>query len=497
MPVYYLEIIVICLGLLMLLIDAFADVKDKRSIGYFGVIGLLVTLCLLFTVKWPSSEEAQSVFWNFYALGDAKSLFFKGIAIATTLVVLIMAIDYTPVVMDQTAEPEEGAHPQAGLGEFFALPLFACAGLMWMASANHLVSIFVALETVTIAFYVMVAYLRRNVGSLEAGVKYLILGALSTGFLVYGMAWLYGMTGSMELSVIRERLASEDINQTGTLFAFALILMAMAFKVGAVPFHNWIPDVYQGAPTPITAFLSVGSKAAGFIVFMRIAAMFMASPNFFGKTTLVLTVLAVLTLIIGNLVALPQTNFKRLLAYSSVAHAGFLLMAMASAPGESVTANSMQVSTVISFYLGTYLLMTLLAFLVVTVIRSSFVGENLEAYSGMARKSPFLAVAMLVAMASLAGIPLTGGFFGKFFVFKLAFDQQQWILLGVGAVGACAGFYYYLKIAASMFLKDPPSSRRDAEPIRISPATRIAMTVLMISVILVGVNPSLLLRLIG
>lgn len=496
MPVYFLEIIVICLGLLMLLIDAFADIKDKRTIGYFGVIGLLVTLGLVFTVKWPTPEEAQSAFWNFYALGDAKSLFFKGIAIAATLLVLIMAIDYTPLVMDQTAEPEEGAHPQAGLGEFFALPLFACAGLMWMASANHLVSIFVALETVTIAFYVMVAYLRRNVGSLEAGVKYLILGALSTGFLVYGMAWLYGMTGSMELPVIRERLASGEVNQVGTLFAFALILMAMAFKVGAVPFHNWIPDVYQGAPTPITAFLAVGSKAAGFIVFMRIVAMFLASPSFVGKTTLVLSVLAALTLLIGNLVALPQTNFKRLLAYSSIAHAGFLLMAMASTP-ESGKTESMAVSTVISFYLGTYLLMTLLAFLVVTVMRSSFVGENLEAYAGMARKSPFLAVAMLVSMASLAGIPLTGGFFGKFFVFKLAFDQEQWVLLGVGAFGACAGFYYYLKIAASMFLKDPPSSRRDAEPIRINPATRIAMSVLMVSVIVVGVNPSLLLRLIG
>ncbi|MEM9017336.1 MAG: proton-conducting transporter membrane subunit, partial [Verrucomicrobiota bacterium] len=272
MPVYYLEIIVVAVGLLMLLVDAFAKIEDKRSIAWIGMLGLVVTFGLLFSVKWPESTE--NVFWQFYSAGDRFSLYFKGIAILTTLVVLIMASDYSPTVIAQTANPEPGAHRQAGLGEFYALPMFACAGLMWMASANHLVSIFVALETVTIAFYVMVAYLRRNVGSLEAGVKYLILGALSTGFLVYGFAWLYGITGSMDLAGIAEALRSPEVNTTGALFAFALILVALAFKVGGAPFHFWIPDVYQGAPTPITAFLSVGSKAAGFIVFLRLVAPF-------------------------------------------------------------------------------------------------------------------------------------------------------------------------------------------------------------------------------
>tara|TARA_R110002096_G_scaffold308757_1_gene503271 strand:+ start:287 stop:1765 length:1479 start_codon:yes stop_codon:yes gene_type:complete len=490
MPVYYLEIIVVVLGLLMLMVDAFAKLDDKRSIASIGIIGLIVVFGLLFKVVPPESTEG--VFWQFYSAGDQTALFFKGIAVLTTLIVLIMASDFSPIVVRQTADPEPGAHPQAGLGEFFALPMFACAGLMWMASANNLVSIFVSLETVTITFYILVAYLRRNVGSLEAGVKYLILGALSTGFLVYGFAWLFGITGSMQLSEIATALADPSINTTAAFFAFALILVAVAFKVGGAPFHFWIPDVYQGAPTPITAFLSVGSKAAGFIVFLRLVDPFLASAPLVGKVTTVLSVIAILTLLMGNLAAMPQKNFKRLLAYSSVAHAGFLIMALASSPDASAAGQSMSPTTVISFYLGAYLLMTLLAFLVMTTVRGQVAGEDLNAYKGLAKRSPFLAFTLLISMASLAGIPLTAGFFGKFFVFKLAAEQQNWTLLVVGLIGAAAGFYYYLKIAVSMFFE---SSDDDALAIPVRTTTRIAMIALTIAIIAVGINPGLILGL--
>ncbi len=495
MPVYYLEIIVVALGLLMLMVDAFANLKDKRSIAWIGMVGLLVVFGLLFKVEWPESTEGA--FWKFYTAGDQLALFFKGIAILTTLIVLIMAIDFSPIVVKQTADPEPGAHPQSGLGEFFALPMFACAGLMWMASANNLVSIFVSLETVTITFYIMVAYLRRNVGSLEAGVKYLILGALSTGFLVYGFAWLFGVTGSMQLSEIATALANPEVNTTAALFAFALILVSLAFKVGGAPFHFWIPDVYQGAPTPITAFLSVGSKAAGFIVLMRLIGPFLASEALVDKVSIVLMALAILTLIVGNLAALPQKNFKRLLAYSSVAHAGFLLMALASTPRHSESASSMSPATVIAFYLGAYLLMTLLAFLVMTTVRNQVVGEDLDSYKGLARRSPFLAFALLIAMASLAGIPLTAGFFGKLFVFKLAADQENWVLLAVGLIGASAGFYYYLKIAVSMFLVAPEGSPTEGEntSFPINPVARIAMIALIVAIIVGGINPNIILGL--
>ncbi|MCG8602091.1 MAG: NADH-quinone oxidoreductase subunit N [Verrucomicrobiales bacterium] len=491
MPAYFLEIIVVALGLLILMVDAFVKLEDKRTLSWIGMLGLLVVFGLLFRVEAP--ESTDSPFWQFYAADDRLALFFKGIAVLCTLVVLIMAYDFSPVVVDQTADPEPGAHPQAGLGEFFALPLFACAGLMWMASATNLVSIFVSLETVTIAFYIMVAYLRRNVGSLEAGVKYLILGALSTGFLVYGFAWLYGVTGSMQLSEISAALASPDVNRIGALFAFGLILVALAFKVGGAPFHFWIPDVYQGAPTPITAFLSVGSKAAGFIVLLRLVAPFLASEALSDKVVVALALIAVLTLLIGNFAAIPQKNFKRLLAYSSVAHAGFLLTALACSPTES-SGNALTPVTVIAFYLGAYLIMTLLAFLVMTTVRKSIADETFDAYRGLAKRSPFLAAATLISMASLAGIPLTAGFWGKLFVFKLAVDQGQWVLLVVAILGACAGFYYYLKIAASMYLSEPDAKTQtiDNSPIPIGKIARFAMIAMIVAVIAVGIKPDLI-----
>lgn len=491
MPVYFLEIIVVALGLVMLMLDAFAKLQDKRSIAWLGMIGLAVVFGLLFLVEWP--ESTDGVFWQFYATGDSFSLYFKGIALLATFLVLLMATIYTPIVVDQTAHPEPGAHPQSGLGEFFALPMFACAGLMWMASANNLVSIFVSLETVTISFYIMVAYLRRNVGSLEAGVKYLILGALSTAFLVYGFAWLFGITGTMQLDGIREALASPEVNSTAALFAFALILVSLAFKVGGAPFHFWIPDVYQGAPTPITAFLSVGSKAAGFLVLLRLVSPFLASEALVGKVTVVLGAIAFLTLLIGNLAALPQKNFKRLLAYSSVAHAGFLLMALACTPTIS-QASGTSPAQVIAFYLGAYLLMTLLAFLVVTVIRSQMVSEEVDAFRGLAKRAPFLSIALLFAMASLAGIPLTAGFVGKFLVFKLAIEQEQWLLLVVGLIGAAAGFYYYLKIAASMYLA-APAKDTPTTPLEVNVLTRVVMTLLMIAIIVAGVAPNVIMGL--
>lgn len=492
MPVYYLEILVVALGLVILMADAFAKLEDKRSLAKLGVLGLAIIFGLIFLVD--TSVPATGDFWRFYSAPDKVSLFFKGLAVLTTMLVLVMAHDYSPVVLSQTAGPEKGAHPQAGLGEFFALPIFACAGLMWMASATNLVSIFVALETVSITFYILVAYLRRNVGSLEAGVKYLILGALSTGFLVYGFAWLFGITGTMDLAGIKTALANPAINPTTAMFAFALILIALAFKVGAAPFHFWIPDVYQGAPTPITAFLSVGSKAAGFIVALRLITPFLEAPALVEKVTAVLVGLAILTLLIGNLAAIPQKNFKRLLAYSSVGHSGFLLMMLASAPVQN--SNGLTPVTAIAFYLGAYLLMTLLAFLVLTTLRPVIAGEDLDAFRGLGRRSPFLAAAMMFAMASLAGIPLTAGFFGKFFAFQLAVASQHWTLLVFALVAAAAGFYYYLRIAVSMYFTESTSGE-EHEAIPVNPMTMAVMGILMVLIVVAGVAPGVILGLLG
>jgi NADH-quinone oxidoreductase subunit N len=494
MPAYALEIIVFALGLAILMADAFAKLEDKRSLAWLGLLGLVVTFGLLFQVETHSADDTN-VFWTFYS-DSRMSLFFKGIAILSTILVLVMAVDYRSLVETFTAPAEKRAHPQAGLGEFFALPLFACAGLMCMASATHLVSIFVSLEAVTITFYVLVAYLRRNVGSLEAGVKYLILGALSTGFLVYGFAWLYGVTGSMELGEITRALQADGLNTTAALFAFALILVALGFKVGAVPFQLWIPDVYQGAPTPITAFLSVGSKAAGFIVLLRVSQAFLASEVLGDRVAMAFAVIAGLTLVYGNLTAIPQTNFKRMLAFSSIAHAGFLLMAIAAAP-PVMQPGQLSSAKVVAFYLGAYLLMTLLAFLVVGLVRVYRNSEEIDAYRGLSKTSPFLALALLVSMASLAGVPLTAGFFGKFFVFNLAIQGGHWWLVAIAAIGAGAGFYYYLKVVAAMYWEEPVGGAATNGAIPVSTLTRVAIVVLIVLIIAGGFAPKMILGLIG
>ena len=321
MPAYLLEIFVVVLGLLMLAFEAFAGKASRDRLALMGIGGLgIVLVCLMAFVCCPSGDLN---YWGIYYF-DHWAAFYKGIALLTTILVLVMAREFAPVVRRYTCNNEENS----GIGEFYSLPILACAGMMWMASARDLITIFVALEVVTMAFYVLVSYLRRNVGSLEAGVKYLILGALSTGFLVYGITWTFGVTGEFKLDAIGEALASGDVATVPALFAFTLIIVGLGFKIAAVPFQLWVPDVYQGAPMPVTAFLSVGSKAAGFIVLLRVVEPFLTAPDIGGAVVLTIACITCATLIYGNFAAIPQTNVKRLLAFSSIAHAGFLLMAL-------------------------------------------------------------------------------------------------------------------------------------------------------------------------
>src|SRR5437899_2123116 len=297
-----LEAATLVLGIIVLLVEAFAERLDKRIFGYVGIAGLLAIFAATFFVA-PQSIIDHAPLWNFYS-ADTLAIFFKRIALVTTAVVLLMVVDFAPSLPGLI----EGATPQAGLGEFFALPIFACAGLMWMASAIDFVMIFVSLELVTISFYVLVSFTRRNPASLEAAVKYLVLSAVATGFLVYGITWIFGATGETNLQKITTVFSRPGLEQNAALFGGVLVIVALGFKIAAVPFHIWVADVYQGAPTPVTAYLSVGSKAAGFIVLLRVLELFLILPQM--RTLLV--AIAVLTLIYGNLAALPQTNVKRL-----------------------------------------------------------------------------------------------------------------------------------------------------------------------------------------
>jgi NADH-quinone oxidoreductase subunit N len=460
----YLEVAVLVLGTVILLIESFSSKLDRRYLGYAALVGLTLIFLATFRVA-PQTATSSAPFWDFYS-ADTTSLFFKRIALATTAGVIVMIFDFAPLV----ATGIQGATPQSGLGEFFALPLFTCAGLMWMSSAIDFVLIFVSLELVTISFYVLVGFTRRNPASLEAAVKYLVLSAVATGFLVYGITWIFGATGETNLQKITTVLSRPGLEQNAALFGAVLVIIALGFKIAAVPFHIWVADVYQGAPTPVTAYLSVGSKAAGFVVLLRVLDPFLLLPQM--QTLLV--VIAVLTLIYGNLAALPQTNVKRLLAYSSIAHAGYLLVAVVSFSGRAV-----------AFYLVAYLLMTLLSFAVLILV-SQPGGDQLESFAGLSQRSPFLAFAMLVAMASLAGVPFTAGFLGKFLVFDAAIATHHFGLVVVAIVTVGAGFYYYFKVVRAIYW-DAPSSSTDK--IIVSPLTRAALIALIAGTFVLGVYP--------
>ena len=459
-----LEIAVLVLGVLVLLFEMFADQIDKRTYAYTAMIGLGAVLIASFFLIPPPVEAASSGFWSFYT-ADPLAIFFKRFALVTTIFVLVMMVDYAPIVRESI----HGTTHQSGLGEFFALPIFTCAGLMWMASAIAFVMIFVSLELVTISFYVLVSFTRRNPATLEAGVKYLILSALSTGFLVYGITWIFGVTGETNLTRVAAALAEPAVESGPALFGRLMVLVALGFKIAAVPFQIWVPDVYQGAPTPVTAYLSVGSKAAGFVVLMRVLEPFFVLP----QLARLLALIALLTLVYGNLAALPQSNLKRLLAYSSIAHAGYLLIGVVCLAGEAI-----------AYYLVAYLFMTLLSFAILGVVAKQ-TGDNIEDFNGLATRSPFLAFAMLIAMASLAGVPFTAGFLGKFYIFNAAIAHEQTTLIVVGIITVACGFYYYFKVVRAMYWEAPATD----VPVPLSALSRTAMMAMIAGIIFLGVYP--------
>ena len=464
-----LEIAVLVLGMVILMAEEFAAKIDKRFFAFAGIAGLAVVLIATFFVTPTVPPDQATGFWNFYT-ADPLSILFKQFALLTTILVLIMMIDYAPVVESSVA----GSKIYSSLGEFFALPIFTCAGLMYMASAIDFVFIFISLELVTISFYVLVSFTRRNPTTLEAGVKYLVLSALSTAFLVYGITWIFGVTGQTNLQRITVALADPNTDRGAALFGMVLVLVALGFKIAAVPFQIWVPDVYQGAPTPVTAYLSVGSKAAGFVVLLRVLRPFLILP----QMQRLIVLIALLTLIYGNLAALPQGNLKRLLAYSSIAHAGYLLIGVACFDGAAVV-----------FYLVAYLLMTLLSFAVLVIVAQQ-TGDRISDFDGLGKRSPFLAFAMLIGMVSLAGVPFTAGFLGKFFIFYAAIAQRQITLVVVGVITVACGFYYYLKVVRAMYWQ--PAVKMDKIPV--SALSRFAMSALVLAIICLGIYPQPILK---
>jgi NADH-quinone oxidoreductase subunit N len=481
-PPVTLEIMVLTLGVFLLLAESFSRSADRSWMARWSVAILSTIFAWSFFTTGDSGVDLTNTFYS----ADATSLFFKRLSLLTTIGVLIISLEFRGLLEKFIPSAGKGA----GTGEFFALPVFTCAGLMFMASAVDFLLIFVSLELTTISFYILVAYLRRQNASLEAGVKYLILGALSTGFLVYGITWIFGLTGETNLLKIAEILPSQLApggrlygSESALLFGMSLLIVALGFKIAAAPFQLWVPDVYQGAPTPVTAFLSVGSKAAGFLVLIRVLQPFLFLPTIGPKLIALLTVLAALSLVYGNLAALPQDNLKRLLAYSSIGHAGYLLVAIASVNPDSHSLS--EIHRAVGYYLGGYLLMTLLSFLVLTIVAGQSRGDDIAHFNGLYKRSPILTLGMVAAMASLAGIPLTAGFYGKFLVFTAAVAQQKFTLVGIGIVTVAAGFYFYFRVIAAMFWKEPA----EIQPIAVSGLSKIAILLLTAAIVLLGIFP--------
>ena len=397
---------------------------------------------------------------------DGFAAFFKVIVLLSAALTLLMSAPYLRV---------EGIR----VGEYYFLILCASIGMMFMASGVDLITLFIGLETMAVSFYVLVGFLKPNPRSNEAAVKYFLLGGFSLGILLYGMSLIYGATGTTSLAGIATALSGHD---TSLMLVLAVILVGagMGFKIAAVPFHMWAPDVYEGAPTPVTAFLSVGSKAASFAMLLRIFVV--GLPALKAEWTLLFWVLAVVSMTVGNIAALTQSNLKRMLAYSSIAHAGYLLIGVVVDTERGVTA--------MLVYLGVYLFMQLGAFAVVAAMRrGDIIGDELKDLNGLSKRSPMAAFAMLFFMLSLGGIPPTAGFMGKVWLFGAAIDADFIWLAVIAVANSALSIYYYIRVVVFMWInqEEPVGS-----PLVIGPAMRVAIGVALLGTVVLGFYPRFL-----
>jgi NADH-quinone oxidoreductase subunit N len=439
-----LEICVVALGLALLLVDLWLPTDRKRLLGYAAAAGL--GLLLVTSVAAPETFAASGTAFNGMFVQDALAVFFKRFFLLAAILVLLISVEFADRI-------------ESGIGEYYALVLFALAGMLFAASANNFALMFVSLELITLTFYVLTSFQRGRLKSLEAGVKYLIIGALSTGFTVFGIALIYGTSRSLdfnEVAAVAEQLHASPI----FLFGLLLVLAGIGFKIGAVPFQVWVPDVYEGAPTPTTAFLAIGSKAAGFVLLLRV--LLIAVPAVTAHWANLLIVLSGITILYGNLCAIPQRNLKRLMGYSSIAHAGYLLLGVAALNKAGQAA--------VLYYLSGYLFSVLAAFIVIAVVMRHLESEDISGLGGLHQRSPLLAGTMTLAMVSLAGIPPLAGFFGKFLLLKAVLAQAganpgYYCLAFTALAGVVISIYYYFGVIRAMYWSQAAA---DLAPIRIS-----------------------------
>jgi NADH-quinone oxidoreductase subunit N len=399
---------------------------------------------------------------------DAFGIFFNCIFLIAALLVALVSYKYL-----ETA----GEHH----GEYYGLILFAQCGMYFLATGTDLVTLFIGLELMALCFYVMVGFLRSDKRSNEAAMKYLLLGAFSSGFLVYGFSIMYGMAGSTKLADIRMAIEARPAGDPVVLLALATTAVGLLFKISVAPFHMWAPDAYEGAPTPVTAYLAVASKAASIAFLLRIFLGPLASARAAWEP--LLAVVAVLTLTIGNLAAINQTNIKRLLAYSSISHAGYMLLGLVA--GNATGINGIEV------YIMVYAFMTLGAFLVVVALRRrGIIGDDIDDFAGLMQKSPGYALLMLIFLLSLAGIPPTAGFLGKYYIFLSLIQTGHYVLAVIATLYVAVAIYYYFRIVRSMFAREETEKSALAS----SFGVRFAVGVSGILTLVIGIYPEPFLR---
>ncbi len=456
-----LEMWVIALGVALVLSDLFMPAERRRFIGYAGIAALGV----LFVMGMPDTGVA----FHGAFVQDGLAIFFKRFFLIAAMLVLFMAAEFSDKIT-------------TGISEYYSLIVFALAGMLFAASANDFAMLFVSIELITITFYVLTSYQRNRLVSLEAGVKYLILGALSSAFMVFGIALVWGTTGKLnftELAAVVAQFEGNKLFLLGVLF----VLVGLGFKIAAFPFQIWTPDVYQGAPTPTTAFLAVGSKAAGFVLLLRV--LFTAIPSVVHTHAWanLLIVVSGITILYGNLCALPQRNLKRLLGYSSIAHAGYLLLGVAALTASGQAA--------VMYYLAGYLFTVTAAFLVIALVMRHLDTEDIAGLAGLNQRSPLLAATMTLAMVSLAGIPPLAGFFGKFLLLKAVIAQGAanhgyYCLAFTALAGVVISLYYYFGVIRAIYWS---KETKDMSAIELSAPAKLTAWACIAGMFWIGIYP--------
>ena len=454
------ETVLSVVAMALLLVNVVVKGESKAYLGYLSLAGLVGSL---FTIPWG---EKISGFGDM-VLQDNFSSFFT--------VIFILCAALTILICDGYFRKEGCNH-----GELYPLILFATVGMMFMAKATDLMTVFLGLEVLSVALYVLAGFNRKNIRSNEAGLKYFLLGCFSTGFLLYGMALIYGATGTTKIARIADIAAQNGAVAGNTMFLVGMLLIAtgFSFKIAAAPFHMWTPDVYEGAPTPITAFMSAGPKAAGFAAFLRV--FLVALPTLTVQWSDLLWILAVLTMTTGNIIALSQDNIKRMLAYSSIAHAGYALVGFTAHNASGVSG--------ILFYLLSYTFMNIGAFAIIVLIgKKGEPNNNVQDYAGFGSKHPVLAMCLSIFLFSLAGIPPTAGFIGKFYLFAGAVQEGYIWLAIIGVLNSAASVYYYLRVMVYMYMKTP---EEDFSWVKLSPAVMLCIIIAVAGVLIPGIIPN-------